>query len=188
MWKNLIFNIYTSVFENLQFLILNVEQSLCHDIASEECWMGGGNPTIWFTEHPSSKKILLCKKNPPCLAFKGQFYIAICTHLFIKFTELSGTRSWGANNKHCRQVSCILRAYHPLEEASNNQPQSGTLTHVIKAMMKTDKKRESIKRGEWVKVSPEELTFETEGWVGVYSEDGQAIQTSHKPGRGQAEE
>lgn len=87
------------------------------------------------------------KKKPPCLAFKGQFYIAICIHLFIKFTELSGTRSWGANNKHCRQVSCILRAYHPLEEASNNQPQSGTLTHVIKAVIKTAKKRESIKRG-----------------------------------------
>ena len=93
----------------------------CHDISSEECWMGGENPTIWFTEYPSSKRTLLCKKNPACLACKGQFYIAICTHLFIKFTELPGTRPWGANNEHHRQVSCILRAYHPLEEVSNNQ-------------------------------------------------------------------
>lgn len=71
----------------------------------------------------------------------------MCSHVFTKVTEfLLCARPWEENNEWNRQVSCILRAYHPLEELALIRYHTKAYLHDA-GMKKHSKQRELLKGG-----------------------------------------
>lgn len=107
----------------------------------------GGKPLPFDLLKQQERQVFA--RNLLILLLKGRFYIAVCAHLFAEFTELPCEE----NNEHTRQVSCIFRAYHPLEQPGNDQipppPPKAYLRNGINAIVKNHQnEREPIKGGE----------------------------------------
>lgn len=124
-------------------------------------WDGKGQTLTILLAEAARRQVF--PRNLLILLLKGRFYIAVCTHLFTKFTELPSEE----NNEHTRQVSCILRAFHPVEQIGNNQilpSPKAYLRNVINAVMKNHQKQREPLKGRVDSKASKSVSWRTDRW------------------------